>query len=50
MPMKYTVISSKDVEQYTIRRYQPGDEYAIADVICKTLIESNSKDYPPDII
>lgn len=50
MSMKYTVISGKDAEQYTIRRYQPGDEYAIADVICKTLMESNSKDYPPDII
>ncbi|MGM9682862.1 MAG: GNAT family N-acetyltransferase, partial [Eubacteriales bacterium] len=33
-----------------IRKYRSGDEFAIADVVSRTLIQSNSKDYPPEFI
>ena len=37
-------------KDFTIRKYTPGDEYAIADVVSSALIESNRKDYPPEFI
>lgn len=34
----------------TLRRFRPGDEYAVSDLIRKTLAVSNRKDYPPEFI
>jgi len=33
-----------------IRKYRRGDETAISELVCRTLVESNSKDYPSDYI
>ena len=38
------------MKEFPIRKYQPGDEYAIAEVVRQTLLESNSQDYPPEFI
>ena len=38
------------MKEFPIRKYQPGDEYAIAEVVRRTLLESNSQDYPPEFI
>ena len=38
------------MEGITLRRFQPGDEFAVSDLICTTLKISNGKDYPPAFI
>ena len=38
------------MDRYIIRRYRPGDEYAVADVVAETLRKSNSRDYSPEFI
>ena len=38
------------MNKVTLRRFRPGDEYAVSDLICKTLAVSNRKDYPPEFI
>lgn len=38
------------MEEITLRRFQPGDEFAVSDLICTTLKISNGKDYPPAFI
>lgn len=34
----------------TLRRFRGGDEFAVSDVICKTMMISNRKDYSPAFI
>ncbi len=38
------------MNKVTLRRFRPGDEYAVSDLICKKLAVSNRKDYPPEFI
>ena len=38
------------MNKVTLRRFRPGDEYAVSDLIRKTLAVSNRKDYPPEFI
>lgn len=38
------------METVTLRRFQKGDEYAVSELICKTLRISNRKDYSPAFI
>ena len=38
------------METVTLRRFRSGDEFAVSDMICTTLIISNRKDYSPGFI
>lgn len=38
------------MNKVTLRRFRPGDEYAVSDLIRKTLAVGNRKDYPPEFI